>query len=61
VILCLHVLSDMVLLEGVIVGVTRVYKQVKQYVSNNMKPCVFSMCVLPQPQIYPLKYISYVI
>jgi hypothetical protein len=43
---CIHVLSDVVLLEGVPTRVTRV--------SNNVIPLVFPMCILPLPQFYPL-------
>jgi hypothetical protein len=44
--LCVQVLSDVVLLEGVPTRVTRV--------SNQVKPLVVPVCMLPQPQVYPL-------
>jgi hypothetical protein len=42
-----QVLSNVVLLEGVPTRVTEVSNKVKQCVSSN--PCVFPMCILPQP------------
>jgi hypothetical protein len=37
----IQVLSDVVRLEGVSIGVTRV--------SNKVKPCVIHACIIPQP------------